>query len=236
MITGGMGPSRRTAKFFVILLLQSRLIDGSSHAHSQQFMSESQPPSTAMAARLSDPAEWVDRYGDALLQYAAGRVASREVAEDLVQETFLSAFRHRSQFDGKSAFGTWLIAILRRKIVDHHRKTGRSPDLDAEPLADAPFTAKGRWTSSSAKWQAGPKEVAENAEFWQVFHGCLEELPLHLSQAFQMREIGLVPVEEASRMTGITPQHLAVRLHRSRLLLRQCLDKKWFCSERGGAP
>jgi RNA polymerase sigma-70 factor, ECF subfamily len=190
-----------------------------------------------MPAQLSDPADWVDRYGDALLRFAGGRVASRELAEDLVQETFLAAFRHRSQFDGKSAFGTWLVAILRRKIVDHHRKSGRSPDLDAEPLAvvDASFTAKGKWTSSSTKWRTTPKDLAENAEFWNVFHGCMSGLPMHLAQAFQMRELAMVTVDDASKLTGITPKNLAVRLHRARLLLRQCLEKKWFRSEPGGA-
>lgn len=190
-----------------------------------------------MPTTLSDPADWVDRYGDALLRYAGGRVASRELAEDLVQETFLAAFRHRSQFDGKSAFGTWLVAILRRKIVDHHRKLGRSPDLDAESLAavDDPFTAKGKWTTSSTTWRTTPKELAENAEFWNVFQGCLSGLPMHLAQAFQMRELGMTSVDDASRLIGVTPKNLAVRLHRARLLLRHCLEKKWFRSERGGA-
>jgi RNA polymerase sigma-70 factor (ECF subfamily) len=194
-------------------------------------------PPQEMPARLSDPAEWVDRYGDTLMRFASGRVASRELAEDLVQETFLAAFRHRSQFDGKSAFGTWLVAILRRKIVDHHRKLGRSPDLDAEPLAnmDDPFTPKGKWTTSTSKWRASPKDVAENAEFWSVFRGCMSGMPLHLAQAFQIRELNCTSVDDASQLIGVTPKNLAVRLHRARLLLRQCLEKKWFRSDRGGA-
>ncbi len=191
----------------------------------------------ATPAKLSDPADWVDRYGDALLRFAGGRVASRELAEDLVQETFLAAFRHRAQFDGKSAFGTWLVAILRRKIVDYHRKSGRSPDLDAESLAavDDPFTAKGKWSGSSTEWRTAPKDLAENAEFWNVFHSCMSGLPRHLAQAFQMRELARVTVDDASKQTGITPKNLAVRLHRARLLLRKCLEKNWFRSEPGGA-
>lgn len=190
-----------------------------------------------LSAEPSDPVDWVDRYGDALLRFAGGRVASRELAEDLVQETFLAAFRHRSQFDGKSTFGTWLVAILRRKIVDHHRKSGRSPDLDAESLVgvEGSFTAKGKWTTSSTKWRTTPNDLAENLEFWTVFHGCMSGLPMHLAQAFQMRELAMDTVDDASKKTGITPKNLAVRLHRARLLLRQCLEKKWFRSEPGGA-
>jgi RNA polymerase sigma-70 factor (TIGR02943 family) len=186
-----------------------------------------------MPAERCDPADWVDSYGDALLRFACGRVASRELAEDLVQETFLAAYRHRTQFDGSSSFGTWLVAILRRKIIDHYRKAGRSPDLDAEPVVgvEGAFTAKGKWTSSSTNWKSTPQELAENAEFWKVFHGCLSGLPTHLAQAFLLREIAQETVDDASRKTGVTAQNLAVRLHRARLLIRQCLEKKWFSSE-----
>lgn len=185
----------------------------------------------------SDPSGWVDRYGDALLRFAAGRVASRELAEDLVQDTFLAAFRHRSQFDGKSTFCTWLVAILRRKILDHYRKLGRSPEIDAESLVGVEdhFTAKGKWTTSSSRWKITPVDLAQSAEFWTVFQGCMSNLPIHLSQAFQMREFAMIPVDDASKQTGITSKNLAVRLHRARLLLRQCLEKKWFRSKSGGA-
>ena len=123
------------------------------------------------------------------------------------------------------------------KAAPGHRKTGRSLDLDAESLAtlEAPFTAKGKWSTSSTKWRTTPKDLAENAEFWRVFHGCMSGLPMHLAQAFQMREIAMVSVDDASRLTGITPKNLAVRLHRARLLLRQCLTKKWFRNESGEA-
>jgi RNA polymerase sigma-70 factor (ECF subfamily) len=65
--------------------------------------------------------------------------------------------------------------------------------------------------------------------------GCISGLPMHLAQAFQMRELAMLSVDDASRLTGVTPKNLAVRLHRARLLLRQCLEKKWFRSERGAS-
>jgi RNA polymerase sigma-70 factor (ECF subfamily) len=187
-------------------------------------------PPPARPAPPCDPQEWVDRYGDALLRYAAGRVATRDEAEDLVQETFLAAYRHRAKFDGQASFGTWLVAILRRKVADHHRKKGRAIERGAETLdaAEGPFTAGGSWAKKPSGWRAGPRELAENAEFWRVFEGCLRSLPLNLAQAFQLREVGSMSVEEACRATGVTPQNLAVRLHRARLLLRECLETKWF--------
>jgi RNA polymerase sigma-70 factor, ECF subfamily len=190
-----------------------------------------EPPSND--ADLGDPALWVDRYGDALLQYAVTRVGDRETAEDLVQETFLSAFKARRDFDHRAAFSTWLIAILRRKIIDHYRKDARTlVTTDAELDEVAPmFDRTGHWTVPPANWRSTPASQAENSEFWQVVRRCLADLPRHLAQAFELRELGLATVQEASEIAGITPRNLSVRLHRSRLLLRSCLEQKWFAAE-----
>ena len=67
--------------------------------------------------------EWVDQYGDSLFRYALSRIRNREVAEDLVQETFLAALQSYDQFQGKSTVLTWLTGILRHKVVDHQRLT-----------------------------------------------------------------------------------------------------------------
>ncbi|MDA0660378.1 MAG: sigma factor [Planctomycetota bacterium] len=60
----------------------------------------------SQSARYDDPSLWVDRYGDVLLRFANARLSGRDQAEDIVQETFLSAYRHREKFDGKSGSGT----------------------------------------------------------------------------------------------------------------------------------
>lgn len=187
-----------------------------------------EPPPTD--ADLGDPAQWVDRYGDALLQYACTRVGARETAEDLVQETFLAAFKARRDFDHRAAFSTWLIAILRRKIIDHYRKDARTPaadDADVDAIAPM-FDKSGHWAVPPAKWGSTPASHAENSEFWEVVSRCLASLPRHLAQAFELRELGLASVKEASEIAGVSPRNLSVRLHRSRLLLRDCLQSKWF--------
>lgn len=183
-----------------------------------------------VSEKLDDPADWVDRYGDLLLRYASSRLSDRELAEDLVQETLLAAFRHRKQFDGKSALSTWLVAILRRKIADHYRSASKSIEILDDGSAElvVQFGSKGKWLRAVSSWKGSPAQLAENAEFWSVFQNCLAELPGHLAQAFQLREVMQSPVDEVGRKLGITAQNLAVRLHRARLLLRSCLDNKWF--------
>lgn len=68
-----------------------------------------------------DPTEWVDLYGDLLMSYAVARLRKQDLAEDMVQETFLAAWKRRQEFEQRSKFSTWLIAILRNKIADHFR-------------------------------------------------------------------------------------------------------------------
>jgi RNA polymerase sigma-70 factor (ECF subfamily) len=189
--------------------------------------------SEARAIQLDDPSRWVDRYGDALLRFALSRVGRREVAEDLVQETFLAAWRARESFDGRASLGTWLVSILRRKIADHYRRVGRErvlAEVEASDGAGPLFSRRGRWLESVAHWKESPDQLAETVEFWGVLAQCLASLPAHLGEAFQLREIRLASMEEVCTATGVTPKNLSVRLHRARLLLRRCLDQKWFRS------
>jgi RNA polymerase sigma-70 factor, ECF subfamily len=85
----------------------------------------------------TNPDRWVDEHGDCLFRYALVRVRHREVAEDLVQETLLSAMRSRERFAGKSSERSWLTGILKHKISDHFRKLGRETSFtELEALSD----------------------------------------------------------------------------------------------------
>ncbi|MEM9825301.1 MAG: sigma-70 family RNA polymerase sigma factor [Planctomycetota bacterium] len=88
-----------------------------------QRPSESQEPDAAVPD--DSPETWVDRFGDGLFRYALARVGRHEIAEDLVQETFISAVRSQDRFRGDCARSTWLFAILRRRIADHFRSVAR---------------------------------------------------------------------------------------------------------------
>lgn len=181
--------------------------------------------------RTDDPARWVDRYGDALLRFALARVGRREIAEDLVQETFLAAWKARKSFDGRSSRGTWLGGILRRKVADHFRRLGRervAQEVETVEQGAEFFSRRGKWIERIAPWKESPEQLAENGEFWTVMAHCLGGLPVHLAEAFQLREMRLASMEEVCQATGVTPKNLSVRLHRARLLLRRCLDQNWF--------
>lgn len=183
--------------------------------------------------QTKDPAEWVDLYGDMLLSYALSRISERETAEDLVQETFLIAWATRNKFAGRSRFSTWLISILRNKIADYFRREKslkRLPFNDSENWneQEPQFTKRGKWIRSPKSWTASPDELVENREFWTVVALCLGDMPAHLAYVFRLRELKSAKTKDICSLLEITSANMSVRLHRARLLLRQCLENKWF--------
>lgn len=186
--------------------------------------------------RTTDPSGWVAAHGDALFSYCVQRVRDRSTAEDLVQETFLGALQGAADFRGDAAERTWLIGILRNKLVDHHRRRARerlssgADDL-TDPLVDEAFDHTDHFKRHPASWSVDGAALADNAEFWQVFQGCLGAMPSRLAAVFSLRVLDEVEPEVVCQELAVTPTNLWVMLHRARARLRTCLEDHWFGKE-----
>lgn len=184
-----------------------------------------------------DVAVWLTEYGDILFRYAKKRVGDRDTAEDLVQDTFLAALRSSSEFEGRSKVLTWLIGILRHKIADHMRKLARQRQRDEKHRQEqqqADVFHNGHWRVGVRSWphRSSPSSSMESREFWQVLESCHEKLPNKLAAAFRMRDVEQLAMTEICETLEITATNLSVRLHRARVLLRECLDQNWFAARR----
>ncbi len=204
-----------------------------------QPMSQADDSETVSSAE-DDPARLVE-HGDALYRYAWSRVGDRELAEDLVQDAFLAALQSRDRFQGRATVRTWLLSILRHKIVDHYRRVAGSlatvepnPNGKSDPVLSRYFSGKGFWKHAIASWKA-PDQALEDREFWDVFDRCLSRLPRSLSSAFILRELEELDNAELRRTLAVSEGNLRVRLHRARLLLRECLERNWFGESRDGS-
>jgi RNA polymerase sigma-70 factor (ECF subfamily) len=189
-------------------------------------------------SRPIDPDRWVDDHGDALHGYAMLRLRDADLAAEVVQETFLDALKGRSRFLGESSERTWLIGILKHKIIDQFRRRARRergtggddpPDFDGEF-----FDERGAWKVPVGRWAELPDLAVERAEFWEVFRTCLAELPPNHAEVFTLSELEGLPGPEVCKILGITPTNLWARLHRARLQLRRSLEARWFGRETGG--
>jgi len=204
---------------------------------SMKTMKQRETPDTLPFAAASDPAEWLDRYGDALYRYARLRVHDDYLAEDLVQETLLAAYKTRERFAGNATEKTWLIGILKHKIVDHFRRACRETTQEINDgvyaSADVCFDEQGHWTIDIADWSR-PDQALEQAQFWDVLSDCVERLPPRQARLFVLRDLDGLPSDEICQVLDIsTTNNLWVMLSRMRLQLRNCLDMNWF--HKGGS-
>lgn len=190
------------------------------------------------AESVGSPNDWLVEHGDALFAFAMIRVCQPEVAEDLVQDTLLSAIKAFDGFDGRSAVRTWLISILKRKIIDYFRhqqvrekaqKIQEEEAAQAEQHGNSPFFKRnGYWVDGFGRWPEDPSQVVENREFWLIFQNCRQKLPPLLQSVFVLREIEQQSKEEVCSQLDISPSNLSVRLFRARMNLRRCLETNWF--------
>lgn len=195
----------------------------------------------SIPAEMSDlkPETWVDLYGDFLFRYALVRVNNRDMSEDLVQETFLSALKASANFFGKSAVRTWLVSILKNKITDYYRKNMRAHVSFDNLTQDASDQSsdfqqggkmKGMWTPGREPidWGDNPELAVEKTEFFAVMNECLSLLPKQIAHVFSMREIDDMDSPSICKELNISPSNLWVMLHRARHHLRRCLEINWF--------
>jgi RNA polymerase sigma-70 factor (ECF subfamily) len=183
------------------------------------------------------PDTWLDQHGDALYRFAYRRVRDPDRAADLVQETFLEGLRARSAFAGNSSVRTWLTSILKFKIIDWYRRSGRAPWAEdqptSEPAVERFFDRRGHWKAAPFPWDDDPAATLERGEFWEVLGECVTKLPEHLADAFLAIEVGELGRDHVCERLRITPANLSTRLYRARLLLRHCLENRWFFAETG---
>jgi len=188
-------------------------------------------PEVAEESRSTDPAYWLDLYGDFLFNFAVGQLRDASEAEDQVQETFLAAFKSRDRFAGQCSERTWLVSILRHKIYDHLRAKYHHPrlaDLTRDTVSDADDMDESLiWLHESAAQCLSPDRRMDLQEFRAALELALGNLPPRMAQAFQLYEIEERTGNEICATLNISESNLWVMLHRARTQLRKALAPAW---------
>ncbi len=184
--------------------------------------------------KIPDRAEWVDLYANKLYAYAFSRLRDHAAAEDMVQDTFLVALEKTGTFRGESTFETWLIAILRRKIVDHFRKIAKECSTSLNELNEMTessfFTEKGKWLSEErpAHWSSSPMNELEQKELRRIISDCQSKLKTLQQTIFTLKYTEDISSEDICKELEISASNYWVILHRVRLQMRKCIEKNWF--------
>lgn len=189
------------------------------------------------AAKLKslDPSSWVDEFGDFLFRRALMLLGKPELAEDLVQDTFLAACQSIDSFRGDASLKTWLAQILKNRAIDFMRKASRrevptsfdeSYDEDHQD-----FSTWGIWKNAAERWgvwQELPSDSLENQGLANTLLDCLEKLPATQKNVLRLKVFEDLPIEEICKELELKSSNVGVLLFRARLALRNCLDSNWY--------
>lgn len=189
----------------------------------------SAPQKTALMLALE---ETIKHQRSFLYHLAFRQLGIASDAEDAVQDTLLAAWHSIDQFNQRSTLRTWLVGILKHKLMDAMRHKYRpqvsSTDYDEE-LAQtddsAQFNAQDEWLNEPTHW-ATPDDSLAQKQMLSLLEACLYCLPEQTGRIFLMREYLGFKATEIGSMVGLENGHVRMLLMRARNSLRTCLDTK----------
>jgi RNA polymerase sigma-70 factor (ECF subfamily) len=175
----------------------------------------------------------VDRYYASMLHVARGYVATREAAEDVVQETFLGVIKGIATFEGRSSLKTWMFRILVNRAQTRGEREGRTRPFSSLAEGDEPavdpdrFAKDGRW---AGYWSAPPstEELPEASvlatEMGSRLLAAIEGLPAAQRAVIELRDVLGFGSAEVCELLGVTEANQRVLLHRARSKARAALE------------
>ncbi len=178
-----------------------------------------------------DPNNWIKLYSDYLFNYTISRVSDRVIAQDLVSETFLAGLKSMANFKGEASERTWLISILKRKIIDHYRKINSAKGkAEVRMNYNSDTDAEGDWLEERVAdpFDKTAEDKLENSELGDAIYDCLGKLPDKQAEVFKMKTILGYDTETICNELEITASNLWVIIHRARTALADCMQKNWF--------
>ncbi|HPF96531.1 MAG TPA: sigma-70 family RNA polymerase sigma factor [Mangrovimonas sp.] len=183
-----------------------------------------------MAEHTLNPNTWIDKYSDYLFNYTISRVNDREIARDLVQETFFAGLKSMKNFKGEASESTWLISILKRKIIDHYRKINSAKGKAEVRINYSDAESEGDWLEEQVAdpFDKTAEDKLENEELGDAIMNCLSKLPEKQATVFRMKTIEGLDTEFICKELDITPSNLWVIVHRARQAMADCLETNWF--------
>jgi RNA polymerase sigma-70 factor (ECF subfamily) len=177
------------------------------------------------------PDFWVDKHADYLFNFAIVRVNDYDLAKDIVQETFFAGLKSAKNFEGKASERTWLVSILKRKIIDYYRKIN---SIKGQAEVKMNFYEdgenEGSWIEERVpqSWDNETEKSIENQELKDQLDFCISKLPKKYAMVFTMKTIQEFETEDICKELDITASNLWVMIHRARTQLRKCMEDNWY--------
>jgi len=183
------------------------------------------PPISLDALRAGDPAALAalfEAFADRIYRLALSVLRDPAAAEDIVQETFVSAITHLDRFEGRSSLGTWLYRVAYNASLDRLRRRREEPLPADEPEDEAGEAIP--LPRSLVEWTVTPEQRLADGEVAAELDRAIGELPESLRVVFLLRDIDELSTHDTAEALGLSEGAVKVRLHRARLALRERLS------------
>ncbi len=177
--------------------------------------------------QAADPAAYrrfVDQNSANVYNLALKLLGNEQEAEDVLQETFLSAFRAIDRFRARAKLSTWLYRIAYNASLMHLRKRGRMTTLSLDQPLNDEQQADELSERILIDWSTVPDDQLLTSEARHEMDRAIAALPESLRSAFVLRDVQGLSGAETAEVLGITVQAVKNRLHRARLVLRDRLS------------
>ena len=182
----------------------------------------------AQGGRLEAFEELARRHSQLIYRALVAILGNQADAQDAMQDTLLSAFKHISGFQGRSRFSTWLVSIARNKALQRLRDRKNVESLDQDDYAeDRDFRPR-----QVRAWQDNPEQCYSNFEIRQLIERGILGLPAKYRVVVMLRDIEQLSTDEVARQLGLSVPAVKVRLLRGRLMLREWLSPYFTTSFR----
>jgi RNA polymerase sigma-70 factor (ECF subfamily) len=193
------------------------------HSLSSQVVKDDEPVLVAAAKAGDIPAfeTLVNRYERKIFRLTQNITQNREDAEDTMQESFLKAFEHLSEFEGNSRFYTWLVRIaVNQALMKLRKRRPNQVSLDEEVDTGEELVQR-----DVEDWGPSPEDRYEQTELSGILSSVISDLDPAFRIVFQLRDIEELSTEETAQMLGLSVPAVKSRLLRARLKLRQKLNR-----------
>ncbi len=174
---------------------------------------------------------WVKQYSGELYSWAFYKTSDKELSEDMVQDTFVAAFKGFKDFKGESEVKTWLFGILKNKIADHYRKQQRRSTVKIDTAGT--YFENGHWKECERpqEWSTDDEiHLLDDLKFKSVLDACINNLPGNWSAIIRLKFVEDKESKIVCQELQITPTNYWQIIHRAKLQLRKCLELNWFAA------
>ncbi|MEK7235274.1 MAG: sigma-70 family RNA polymerase sigma factor [Nitrospirota bacterium] len=167
---------------------------------------------------------------DLMYRYAHRLCGEAESAKDLVQETFLNAYRGLKNFRGEARISTWLYTIATRACMRMRRKRKGEPEHELS-LDEFVPTSEGEFRLQIPIDELTPEEALQNKELRQALDQAIDALPKKYRMVLVLRDMEELSAKEIGTIMGLNERAVKSRLHRARLFVRRELSARGIINE-----